>query len=157
MPLEELGEQLTAEERDEISEMFRFVNTREPGKQLFVKEEMVELLQRHYTAAALSSYAFRMRVLARGKLARNEPDAQDYVDRALQAALKARAADSSSPSHLIGLAESLQLACRPDDAEKAYLEFVREQSQYPDDSAGPELIELIRERLKGFDKGPGQD
>lgn len=152
MPLQGLNALLTPEERDEIAVTFRTISEAEPGQQLEVREDFLENFQRAFAGLALDGYSSRMRLLVRGKLETHAPDAQDYVARALDSALKARAADPSNSVYLLHIAESLELAQRVDAAMEGYAAFIEEQSREPDGSAGRALSKLAQDRLAELGK-----
>lgn len=152
MPLDELLTHLTDEEGREVQTVLQIVAENEEGR-LAVPEEYLEGMQRHLIAMALYGYADRLRAFARIKLQGQEPGAVEDLKKALVAYMKARAVDSSQPVYLFGLARCLELAEMRQEAVKGYQAFIQEQSRFPGDPSGQELIKTARESLFRLGQG----
>lgn len=148
MPLNELLSQLTAEENAELDMLVRTAGTDERGQTLYVRKDGAEAFHRHLVGMALSGHGQTM--LFRAKCT-PEPGAEqelyECLFKALQAFLKARAADPSQPTYVLHLAECLELAGQHKEAVQGYETFILEQSRGPIDPAGQELILMAREKV----------
>lgn len=146
IPLDVLLTQLTAEEQQEVQTIFQ-IATKNDGGRFIGPEESREKMQRHLIGMALYGYADRLYSFARIKLQQQEPGAAEPLKKALVAYFKARAVDSSQPVYLFGLARCLELAEMAPEAAEGYQAFIREQSRFPYDPSGQELIKAARESL----------
>lgn len=150
MSLQDLASYFSAEERAEIRRTFDGVQA--PGTRLAVKEEALDVVQRSLVAMALCGVSSRLRMQARASLEQHEAEGRDLALLALQSALKARIANPSSPAPLLDVAECYELAGRVADARETYSLLVEEQSKYPEDPEGPELVALAKQRIADLER-----
>lgn len=146
MPLKDLSEHLNYKEWCKLANISEIINSAERGRQLFVRKDMFEIVQRNFIGIALICFSDQMKILAECILRNSSSASRIYLDKALEAAVKARAADPAIPNYLFKLASLLELSGDLHDAIEFYELFITEQSQYECSDFDLSLIERARAR-----------